>query len=461
MRWTFRRQILVPFAVLLVGVIALTSAIAATLAVQRLKAERAEHSREVAEVLTMSQFPVTPDILGKLKILTGCELVVAEGSTIRGGTIPEGSLRIEDLADQREIDLNGERYGVIPSEAKGGLGRRMFILAPQSRAGVPWREVIWPVIGVAVLTGGAATGVAAWLAARYARQIRGVQEQLRAIADHQYQESDPEGSVVELNELQHSANELARRLSGFEKQIAETERLRLLGQLSGGLAHTLRNSLAGARLAIQYHQKKCHKPTNEGSNEHSGLEAAQLQLRLVEDQVQGLLTLGTPQTTAPTAGELREILQEVERLITPVCAHHRVSCTILGPEGELPIGIRDSQGMRIAILNLCLNAIEAAGPGGKISISAGREGEVMQIVVVDNGKGIPEGVSERLGEPFVTGKQEGIGLGLMIARDAVQKEGGGLDWRREGGETILRLSWPLKRETGVAALRAKLQETSR
>lgn len=51
MRWTFRRQILVPFAILLVGVIALTSAIAATLAVQRLKAERAEHSREVAEAI--------------------------------------------------------------------------------------------------------------------------------------------------------------------------------------------------------------------------------------------------------------------------------------------------------------------------------------------------------------------------------------------------------------------------
>lgn len=459
MRWTLRTQILIPFAILLLGVIALTSGIAATLAVQRLRAERIVHSQDVAGVLSMSQFPTTPDILGKLKILTGCDVIAAENGRVVVSTLEKTEFTPDELHDGAILTRGDETFQVIAAAKRTPSSQQIFILIPQFVRWVPWREVIWPIIVVAIITSILATALAAWLAARYARQIRGVQSQLQDLADRQYRRSHFEGSVIELAQLQQSANELAQRLEGLESQIAETERLRLIGQLSGGLAHTLRNALAGARLAIQYHQKRCQVPPEATRPQLSGgLDAAKVQLQLVEDQVQGLLTLGSPQFPEPVSGDLRDILPEVERLITPVCAHHHVRCEVHPPEEDHPLVVSDAQGMRISILNLCLNGIEAAGPNGKISLSARSEGNHLRVLVTDNGPGIDQEVADRLGEPFVTGKREGIGLGLMIADEVVRRLNGGLTWQREAGETTMILSWPFSPSQTLSSQPASLQE---
>ena len=457
MRWTLRTQILIPFAILLLGVIALTAGVAATVAVQRLRTERILHSRDVAGVLSMSQFPTTAEVLGKLKILTGCEVVVAENGQVVASTFPQRDFKPSELQDGAFLTRGDDSFQVIAAARRVPSSQQIYILAPGSIRWVPWREVIWPIVGVAILTGVLATVLAAFLASRYARQIRVVQTQLQELAERRYRHSNVEGSVVELAHLQQSANELAVRLEGLESQIAETERLRLLGQLSGGLAHTLRNALAGARLAIQYHQKRCPFAVEQSrSSSGGGLDAAKVQLQLVEDQVQGLLSLGSPQLPEPLPGDLREILPEVERLITPVCAHHRVRCEAHSLEMEHALPVADAQGMRISILNLCLNAIEAAGPNGEISVAAESDGESVRIIVSDNGPGMDEGIAERIGEAFVSGKPEGIGLGLLIAREVIQRLRGNLSWNREGDRTMIVLSWPLP--ANLAASRSASSE---
>jgi len=464
MRWTLRTQILIPFAILLLGVIALTSGVAATLAVQRLRTERILHSRDVAGVLSMSRFPTTPDVLGKLKILTGCEVVVTENNRpeknrIVASTLPTAELNLDDLKDGATLTRGSESFQVIADQHRTPSSQQIFILAPRFAGWIPWREIIWPIVGLAFLTSALATALAAWLAARYARQIRVVQSQLHDLAERRYRPSNIVGSVVELTHLQHSANELALRLEKLESQIAETERLRLLGQLSGGLAHTLRNALAGARLAIQYHQKRCPLPQQESPSQSSGgLDAAKIQLQLVEDQVQGLLSLGSPQLPDPVPGDLRDILPEVERLITPVCAHHRVRCEVTPPADDLPLPVADAQGLRISILNLSLNAIEAAGPNGMIKLSVDLDGRRLRVLVSDNGPGIDPDVADRLGDPFVTGKREGIGLGLTIAREVVRRLNGTLTTSRRDDETLMILSWPLPADLHSSVLAAKLQE---
>src|SRR6185436_14855659 len=81
----------------------------------------------------------------------------------------------------------------------------------------------------------------------------------------------------ELLDLGRSVNEMAQRLAHFQETSRRTERLRLLGQVSGGLAHQLRNGVAGARLAVQLHAQDC-----PAGADHEALTVALRQLSLVE-----------------------------------------------------------------------------------------------------------------------------------------------------------------------------------
>ena len=105
--------------------------------------------------------------------------------------------------------------------------------------------------------------------------------------------------------------------------------------------------------------------------------------------------------------------------------------------------VRDQARIRGAVLNLALNAIEAAGPGGQVSVCGTRITDQISIEVTDNGLGPPAELGEAIADAFVTTKEAGVGLGLMLARQASEGEGGRLSWERSGGLTHFRMSWPV------------------
>ena len=102
----------------------------------------------------------------------------------------------------------------------------------------------------------------------------------------------------------------------------------------------------------------------------------------------------------------------------------------------------DQEGLRAAVLNLAMNALEAAGPGGEISLGAFPENGNAIIEVTDTGPGPPPEVAETLFEPFVTSKPEGVGLGLALAHRMAVEHGGQLAWRRVSERTSFRIALP-------------------
>jgi signal transduction histidine kinase len=110
-------------------------------------------------------------------------------------------------------------------------------------------------------------------------------------------------------------------------------------------------------------------------------------------------------------------------------------------EGSLEL-LADRSSLRAAILNLLINAIEAAGPGGTVRLEAhSREGQVA-VEVVDSGPGPPPELADSLCEPFVTSKAEGVGLGLALAHQVALDHGGRLSWTRSNDETRFCLTLP-------------------
>ena len=95
---------------------------------------------------------------------------------------------------------------------------------------------------------------------------------------------------------------------------------------------------------------------------------------------------------------------------------------------ELPL---ERARMERVFLNLITNAIEAMPDGGTLDIGAERNGGGILVTVDDNGPGIPNSVRQRLFEPFVTSRKNGLGLGLALSRQTLLEHGGDL-WVENG-----------------------------
>jgi signal transduction histidine kinase len=190
-------------------------------------------------------------------------------------------------------------------------------------------------------------------------------------------------------------------------------------------------------MALQLHQRRC---VSEGDDE--SLSVALRQLSLTESQVRGLLSLGRGERRPRVACELSRLVAEIEPLLGPACEHLGVALLVDRSEESRAFVSADVEALRAGLLNLALNAIEAAGPGGEVELRVSGEGGQARIDVRDDGPGPPAEIAETLFDPFVTARPEGVGLGLALARQVALDHEGTLVWFREGERTVFRLSLP-------------------
>jgi signal transduction histidine kinase len=261
-----------------------------------------------------------------------------------------------------------------------------------------------------------------------------VQGLFARLADGRFSHVEAQPPLDEVYELTQSANRLSDRLAANQEEIARSERLRLLAQLAGGLAHQLRNAVTGARMAVQLHQRRCPRSSDES------LEVALRQLSLTEEQVRGLLSLGKPEQQPPVSQRLSQIVAEIDRLVVPAAKHAHVVWNCESPLANHDLSVAKAQNVRAGLLNLVLNAIQAAGSGGGVRLWTDRTATHVQIHVADSGNGPLESMRLAMFEPFITSKPEGIGLGLALARAAAEEHGGSVSFARIDGQTRFTMS---------------------
>lgn len=460
MRWGIRNQILLPFAVVLLAAVALTAFSAAYLAAERSEREIADRQIRVMETLGRSNFPYRQNVLQMMRGLSGAEFAaVDESGEVAATTLPEkpdaadlssveatSAETLPPLGQQPLIELRGSRYLAAGYRRMGPRGREetLYVLYPETQLRAARREAALPPLIVGSVTLVALVIVSAWLAVRFGGRIRRVQEQVTRIAEGEFLEMPLGTTRDEILELVKSINQMATKLRGLQDTIERTERSRLLGQLAGGLAHQLRNAVTGARLAIQLHQRRC-----ESDDDRASLDVALRQLTLTEEHVRSLLSVGRPERRDPVKCPLGDLLDDVAALVSPVCRHENVALSqerLSAGEDSPPHAfvVRDSDAVRTAVLNLVLNAVDAAGPGGEVTVRVKAENQTAAIEVLDNGPGPPPELNGRLFEPFVTGKTEGVGLGLALVKQVADDVGGEVAWERVDGRTLFCLQVPVE-----------------
>lgn len=452
MRASIRNQILIPLLILQSLAVTTATAISAWQAARRSEREAAGRLNDVAGVLEQGGFPRTDAVLSRMHALSGAHFLVygddgkaAASSFESPPEVPAGAAKLPDsyaasVRDSPALAIGEARYFAIRlGPGADPRGRSLLVLYPESR----WRRARWEAALPPLILGASSlalmAAVSGWVADRIRRRIRAVEQQVARIAEGDFRAIDVGTSGDEVDELARSVNRMGDELRRSQRTILATERARLLAQLTAGMAHQLRNALTGMRMSLQLHMRRSPSCARE-----PGLEIALRQMTITAEQVQGLLRLGHSEPFDAAPCDLGALLDEVEMLVAPACDHAGVLLARGGMAGPPPIAA-DAQALRGAILNLALNAIEAAGPGGRVAIDASWDEEAFSVRIGDNGPGPPPALAESLCEPFVTGKPEGIGLGLTLARRVAEAHGGRLDWDRLGGETSFRLTIPRNR----------------
>ena len=459
MRWPIRNQIFLPL--LAVAIVSLTAvgAINTVLTERRTCAHVEQQLRQVIGVLTTSSFPLTNSVLRQMRDLSSAEFVLIDASgDLVASTLDEVEpLPVEPVtANIQEVQLGpsikvaGRWYFhtpvKLPEETE--LGRRgiLHVLFPQDEYRRAWRQAFVPSFVVGAVACLIVAAVASSLANRMGRGIARLREEVLRIARGDFREVPLPSIDDEIRDLSAAVNRTAEMLAEYEQQVRRSEQMRTLTMLGASIAHQLRNAATGCRMALDLHANECHTTDNGEC-----LDVARRQLKLMESQLQRFLRIGKePTKMVKHDVDLGDLIEELLPLVRPAAHHAGVALDCRIAAKHLCVS-GDEEALSQVVLNLLLNAVEAAQQNGlkrhqpqKVYVDLGATSDRgAEIVISDSGAGPAELVAGSVFEPFVSDKAEGAGLGLAVARDVVVAHGGSIAWNRENGMTRFRVGLPL------------------
>jgi len=227
---------------------------------------------------------------------------------------------------------------------------------------------------------------------------------------------------------------LAGTMDRMRAQLRERDAR--MQQMLAGIAHEVRNPLAGMTLFTGILRDEL-----EGDERRAHVEKIARELGYLERVVQEFLDFA--RRPAPELGDVavRDLLEEVAQLVAADAERAGVEVAV---EGDAPALRADAGQLRRALLNLARNAVQAATPGDgpAVRLSAHRQGGEVHLEVWNRGREIPAEARARLFEPFFTTREKGTGLGLAFVREIAHDHGGRVDVTSADGETRFRVTLP-------------------
>jgi len=220
------------------------------------------------------------------------------------------------------------------------------------------------------------------------------------------------GAVIILRDLSE--------IKQLQQRVKRSEKLAAIGELAAGVAHEIRNPLSSIRGFAQFLQKNLQDKPKEQEYAQTMVNEVDRINRVVTD----LLTFARPLPAAPAPTDVSELVAHCIRLAQSQADARRIS--VQARVSDVSILPLDGNQLTQALLNLLLNAIQAAEPGGHVEIGAELQVSDSRLVfwVEDDGQGIAEDKMEKIFEPFFTTRETGTGLGLSIVHKIVENHHG-------------------------------------
>ena len=350
------------------------------------------------------------------------------------------------LLDREEFEWAGERWLV----ARRTLDEPRLVLAaaaPLSGYTAPFESAARRG-ALALLVVAAATLV---LAALLSRRITHSLERLAVAAD-EVSRGDLERHVDvtsddEVGRVARAFNGMVDSLRRTLDELARRERLAGIHEFAASLAHEVRNPLTSIRINLQRVEEKIAAE----STLRPPLERALREISRLDRTVSGALRIARSGAGGENIVDLRAPLERALQVAEPT--FERSGATVdTSLIGEAPLHVRgDAAALEQLFLNLLLNAAQALSPGGRADVSTVVQDATVDVVIRDNGRGVPREIVDHIFEPFVTSKSDGTGLGLSIARQIALGHGGEVAIESvEGAGTAAHVRLPLLPPSDVA-----------
>ena len=405
----------------------------------------------VHEQLRQASYPLTERVIEQIKSYSGVDAIL----------IPEEGTPVTTLsnADYTALATNAPNARSSVASGTWTLGDRLFhyrrytpplnirddglkelvLLVQQPRDSGVLFAPVWAPIASGLVSVAAMILVTTLVGSRIVRRIEDLESQVVRIAEGVFDVVEPRGPNDAIRRLSVSINSMSSQLADAQDWIARTERSRLISMIAGGMAHQLRNALTGASLLLQSFIR------SHAGQSVEELSMAEQQLKLAAEAVRRLLASdpNVEMVDEPpmAAGSIMEATKDC---VATYAQHQQVAMKWEMAHGKQDIPVPQGSAVVGALVNLLMNAIEAAGRGGQVQCHMDCEAPPVRVrwKIIDNGPGPDPSMANSMMEPFVTSKKEGVGLGLAMAARVAKRCQGSLSWRREDHHTIFELIIP-------------------
>ncbi len=290
------------------------------------------------------------------------------------------------------------------------------------------RRLAWGMAGVGVTGAVAGLVLGYGVALGLSRSIRRIQIGLQDAAGKLGRDAPAivltgEGNITglegQVQEVMRRVEEVVSKLQQREHEVLRSEQLAAVGQLAAGVAHEIRNPLTSIKMLIQ--------ASREDSTGIAGedLEVIEQEILRMERSLKVFLDFARLPKPERRPQDLAALASRTFDLVRGRAAKQGVELRLTAPQGEVSVEA-DSEQMQQVLVNLTLNALDVMPSGGILEVIVASTHAGAEISVHDTGPGIPPEMMPRLFEPFVSTKETGVGLGLLISRRIVEEHGGRL-----------------------------------
>lgn len=222
-----------------------------------------------------------------------------------------------------------------------------------------------------------------------------------------------------------------------EKEIARLDRLNLIGAMAAGIGHEIRNPLTTVRGFLQMLSCK-----EDFTNHRSHFDLMIQELDRANSIITEFLSLAKNKSVDLKEGNLNTVIS----MLTPLLEAGAIlyNKTVKTELAEIPDVPLDEKEIRQLIINLVRNGLDAMPPGSTLTIRTTCDDEQITMAVQDQGKGIPADIVDKIGTPFFTTKEYGVGLGLAVCYSIAARHNAVITFNSETGGTTFMVHFPLR-----------------
>ncbi len=231
----------------------------------------------------------------------------------------------------------------------------------------------------------------------------------------------------------------------LERELAERERLALLGQMAASISHNLKNPLGSIKTILQVQMENPELPESLRGETQIVLD----EIGRLSSKLNQLLQFSRPAVrggSVEATCDAALVVEEVAGVLRHEAERRGIALKLqLGTNGARASAAPDA--VSDIVSNLVVNALEATPRGGRVNVTAAANDDSCVLSVEDSGSGISPEAREKLLQPFFTTKTQGTGLGLAIVARRVAEVGGKLEWKSpvsEGRGTRFEVKLPME-----------------